>query len=221
MIARLAVLISGNGSNLQAIIDSIRLRVLPAEIVLVASNVKAAYGLERAAKANIPTLYHSLASYRAAGRSRLDYDADLAAQVSRYQPDWIVLAGWMHILSNDFLRHFPYRVLNLHPALPGQFPGAHAIAEALAAYQAGAIKQTGCMVHLVPDEAVDSGPIIATVEVPIYPTDNENTLAARMHQAEHALLIQALLRLIEGDEEIDEAAADGDVDDDEFEEDDE
>ena len=125
-----------------------------------------------------------------------------------FDPDYVVLAGWMHILSAAFLQHFPYRVVNLHPALPGQFPGSHAIADALGAYQQGTIKHTGCMVHLVPDEAVDAGPIIGSVDVPIYPTDTEETLAKRMHQAEHSLLIQSLLRLIEGDEEIDDEGDD-------------
>jgi formyltetrahydrofolate-dependent phosphoribosylglycinamide formyltransferase len=204
MTARLAVLISGNGSNLQAIIDAIRMRVLPAEIVVVVSNRKDAYGMERAAKAGIPTLYHPLKPYREAGHSRQEYDAALASQLRTYKPDWIVLAGWMHILSEEFLRHFPFRVVNLHPALPGQFPGANAIADALAAYKEGKIKHTGCMVHLVPDEAVDSGPIIGSVDVPIYPTDSQETLAQRMHQAEHTLLVQSLLRLVEGDEDVDE-----------------
>jgi formyltetrahydrofolate-dependent phosphoribosylglycinamide formyltransferase len=216
MTARLAVLISGNGSNLQAIIDAIRMRVLPAEIVVVVSNRKDAYGMERAAKAGIPTLYHPLKPYREEGRSRQEYDAALASQLQTYKPDWIVLAGWMHLLSTEFLRHFPYRVVNLHPALPGQFPGAHAIADALAAYQEGKIKHTGCMVHLVPDEAVDNGPIIGSVEVPIYPTDSLETLAQRMHQAEHTLLVQSLLRLVEGDEDVDE---DADAEDQEWDDD--
>jgi formyltetrahydrofolate-dependent phosphoribosylglycinamide formyltransferase len=208
MLTRIAVLISGNGSNLQAIIDAVRMKVLPAEIVVVVSNRKGAYGLARAAKAGIATCYHPLKTYSDTGRSRAEYDADLASLVQAYDPDWVVLAGWMHILSDAFLQHFPYRVVNLHPALPGQFPGSHAIAEAFAAYQQGAIKHTGCMVHLVPDEAVDAGPIIGTVDVPIYPTDSEETLANRMHQAEHTLLIQSLLRLMEGDEEIDDEADD-------------
>ena len=110
----------------------------------------------------------------------------------------------MHILSGAFLRQFPYRVVNLHPALPGQFPGAHAIEEAFAAFQAGKIKKTGCMVHLVPDEAVDAGPVIGTAEVPLYRTDTLETLTRRMHQAEHALLVQSMVRLTQGDEEIEE-----------------
>jgi formyltetrahydrofolate-dependent phosphoribosylglycinamide formyltransferase len=194
--------------------------VLAVEIAVVVSNRKDAYGLQRAEKAGIPTLYFPLKLYSDGGRSRAEYDADLAAAVEAYDPDWIVLAGWMHILSAAFLRRFPYRVVNLHPALPGQFPGTHAIAEALAAYKEGKIKHTGCMVHLVPDEAVDSGPIIGTADVAIYPTDTEETLAARMHGAEHTLLVQSLLRLVEGDEEIDEDGGD-DVDDDDWDEDDE
>lgn len=220
MTARLVILISGNGSNLQAVMDAIRLRVLPAQIVAVISNRKAALGLERAAKANIPTRYHPLKPYSDANRSRRDYDADLAAMVKEYSPDYVVLAGWMHILSSAFLRHFPYRVVNLHPALPGKFPGAHAIADAFAAYQRGEIKQTGCMVHLVPDEAVDSGPVIGVADVPIYPTDTLEMLATRMHHAEHTLLVQSLIRLTEGDEDVAEEAGSGDEFDDDDEDDD-
>ena len=106
----------------------------------------------------------------------------------------------MHIFSNQFLRHFPYRVINLHPALPGKFPGAHAIEEAFAAFQRGEIKGTGVMVHLVPDEQVDRGPVLLTSEVPIYPTDTLETLENRVHQAEHRTLVQAIDRLIQGDE---------------------
>lgn len=202
MTARLVVLISGNGSNLQALIDAIRMKVLDAEIVLVVSNRKDAFGLVRAEKAGIPTHYMPLKPYTAAGRTRADYDADLAQIVGEAAPDWVVLAGWMHILSSAFLDRFPYRVVNLHPALPGKFPGAHAVEEAFAAFQRGEIKQTGCMVHLVPDEAVDAGPVIGVAEVPIYRTDTLETLANRMHQAEHKLLVQSLQRLIVGDEEV-------------------
>jgi formyltetrahydrofolate-dependent phosphoribosylglycinamide formyltransferase len=200
LITKLAVLISGNGSNLQAIIDGIRMRVLPAQVVVVVANRKDAYGLERASKAAIPTHYHPLQPYVVAGRSRREYDADLAGLLAPYQPDWVVLAGWMHILSDAFLQHFPYRVLNLHPALPGQFPGAHAIADAFAAYQEGKIKQTGAMVHLVPDERVDAGPVLGSSDVPLYPHDTLESLTTRMHQTEHQLLVATLLRLIEGDE---------------------
>ena len=197
---RLAVFVSGNGSNLQAIIDAIRARLLEAEVVLVVSNRKAAFGLERAQKAGIPTLYFPLKPYRDADRSRAEYDADLAQKVREYKPDYIVLAGWMHIFSNNFVKHFPYRIVNLHPALPGQFPGKDSIAEAFAAYQRGEIKKTGIMIHLAPDERVGVGPVLATVDVPIYPSDTLEMLQNRIHQAEHRLLIQTLDRLIRGDE---------------------
>ena len=197
---RLAVFVSGNGSNLQAIIDAIRARLLEAEVVLVVSNRKAAFGLERAQKAGIPTLYFPLKPYRDADRSRAEYDADLAQKVREYKPDYILLAGWMHIFSNNFVKHFPYRIVNLHPALPGQFPGKDSIAEAFAAYQRGEIKKTGIMIHLAPDERVDVGPVLATVDVPIYPSDTLEMLQNRIHQAEHRLLIQTLDRLIRGDE---------------------
>jgi formyltetrahydrofolate-dependent phosphoribosylglycinamide formyltransferase len=208
MPTKLAVFISGNGSNLQALIDAIRMRVLQAEISLVVSNRQDAFGLERAARAGIPTQVHALKPYRDAGRSREEYDADLAALVAPYRPDWIVLAGWLHILSSTFLRQFPYRVVNLHPALPGQFPGLHAIEKAFAAFQAGKIRKTGCMVHLVPDEAVDAGPVIGTADVPMYPTDTLESLTRRMHQAEHTLLVQSMVRLTQGDEEIEEEGED-------------
>jgi formyltetrahydrofolate-dependent phosphoribosylglycinamide formyltransferase len=198
-LAKLAVLISGNGSNLQALIDAIRMKALDAQIVVVVSNRKAALGLQRAEKAGIPTRYHPLKPYRDDGRERSEYDADLAQLLREYKPDWVVLAGWMHIFSAAFLRHFPYRIVNLHPALPGQFPGAHAIEEAWAAFQRGEIKKTGVMAHLVPDEQVDSGPVLASEDVPIYSSDTLETLTQRIHQTEHGLLVNALRRLIEGD----------------------
>ncbi len=201
MTARLAVLISGNGSNLQAILDAIRMRVLDAQVVVVVSNRKAAYGLERAAKAGVPTHYHPLKPYRDADRTRAEYDHDLAQIVKKYAPDYVILAGWMHIFTNSFLDQFPYRVVNLHPALPGKFPGAHAIEEAFAAFQRGEIKGTGVMVHLVPDEQVDRGPVLLTNDVPILPTDTLETLETRIQQTEHRTLVQAIARLIQGDED--------------------
>lgn len=189
--ARLVVMVSGNGSNLQALIDAIQADRLDAEIVLVASNRKDAYGLIRAEQAGIPTLYFPLKPYKDAGKSREKYDADLAMRVRTCAPDLIVLAGWMHVLSSSFLNHFPNQVINLHPALPGQFAGTHAIQRAYEAFQQGAITETGCMVHVVVPE-VDAGPVIAQVVVPIYPEDTRETLEARMHEAEHALIVEAV-----------------------------
>lgn len=199
--SRLAVLVSGNGSNLQAILDATRNRILDADVVVVVSNRRKAFGLERAEKAGIPTEYLPLKPYRDAGKTRREYDADLARIIKGYLPDWVVLAGWMHIFSDAFLRRFPYRVVNLHPALPGRFPGATAIEDAWAAFERGEIRETGVMVHLVPDEGVDSGPVIEQRAVPIYPRDTLAALTTRIHQTEHQVLIHALRRLIEGDEE--------------------
>jgi len=109
---------------------------------------------------------------------------------------WVVLAGWMHLLSDQFLSRFPARVVNLHPALPGTFPGTHAIERAYAAYQRGEITHTGIMVHLVPDEAVDAGPVVAQEEIPILPADSLPDLEERVHAVEHRLLVQALRRLL-------------------------
>lgn len=196
MKSRLAVLISGNGSNLQAIIDAVAAGSLDARIAVVVSNRKAAYGLERARRAHIPDRYFPLKPYRDAQRSRAEYDADLAALVSGYTPDWVVLAGWMHILSEAFLGRFPSRVVNLHPALPGQFPGAHAIDDALAAFARGEVEQTGVMVHLVPDARVDEGPALAEQAVPIRAGDTRETLAERIHAVEHRLLVETLQELV-------------------------
>ena len=196
MKCKLAVLISGNGSNLQAIIDAVGTGRLDAQIAVVVSNRKAAYGLERARQAQIPDRYFPLKPYRDAQRSRAEYDADLAALVSEYAPDWVALAGWMHIFSDRFLGRFPHRVVNLHPALPGQFPGAHAIDDALAAFGRGEIDHTGVMVHLVPDARVDEGPVLAEQAVPIHPDDTHETLADRIHAVEHRLLVETLQGLI-------------------------
>jgi len=130
-----------------------------------------------------------------AGQARRGYDADLANRVAGYAPDWVVLAGWMRLLSSTFLDRFPGRVLNLHPALPGTFPGTHAIERAFEAYQRGEITQTGVMVHLVPDEGVDSGPVLAQSAVLMQPGDDLAALEGRIHAAEHRLLVATLQQL--------------------------
>lgn len=188
---RLVVLISGNGSNLQAILDAVRSGGLDARVELVVSNRKDAYGLVRAAQAAVPTLYFPLKPYTAANRSRDEYDADLAQLVAARQPELVVLAGWMHIFGPAFLDRFPGRVINLHPALPGAFPGAHAIADAYTAYQRGEISHSGCMIHTV-IPALDAGPVIAERVVPFEPGDTLDDFEARMHAAEHELIVKAI-----------------------------
>lgn len=189
----IAVLASGFGSNLQAIIDATESGELPGcRVSVVVSNRKAAYALQRAEKHGIPTLYHPLLPYRKAGRSRQEYDADLARLLARYPVDLVALAGWMHVFSMAFLEHYSGRVLNIHPALPGMFPGTHAIERAYEAFQRGEITHTGVMVHLVPDEGVDIGPVVLQQEVPIYATDTLEDLEARIHAVEHKLYPRAI-----------------------------
>jgi len=120
----------------------------------------------------------------------------LAAEIQRVEPDLIVLAGWMHILSAAFLNQFSNRVINLHPALPGHFDGVQAIERAFAAYQRGAIEHSGCMVHLAIPE-VDAGPVVAQAIVPIRPDDSLADFAARMHEAEHELIVEAIQSMLE------------------------
>lgn len=190
---RLVVLISGNGSNLQAILDACASGFLPARVVAVFSDQRQAYGLERARQAGVPAVYWP----KSKNQERQEYDASLSEQVASFQPDWVILAGWMRLLSYAFLEHFAPRVINLHPALPGTFPGTHAIQRAFEAYQQGQIRNTGVMVHLVPDEGVDSGPVLASQIVPIDAQDTLETLEARVHSVEHSLLVATLKDLLQ------------------------
>jgi phosphoribosylglycinamide formyltransferase 1 len=189
---RLVVLISGSGSNLQALIDAAADGRLPARLAAVVSNRPQAYGLARARAAGIPALVLP----KAASLDRLAYDLALSDLVARFEPNWVVLAGWMRLLSRGFLDRFPNRVMNLHPALPGQFPGTHAIERALAAFRTGAVTHTGVMVHLVPDEGVDDGPVLGQAEVPILASDTLEALEARVHAAEHRLLVATVARVV-------------------------
>lgn len=193
---RLIVLISGSGTNLQAIMDAIAKGHLKAEIAAVVSNRKNAYGLVRAAEAGIETLYFPLKPYTDEGKSRDEYAADLAAKIKAYNPDLIVLAGWMHILSSAFLDEFPRKVINLHPALPGEFTGVNAIERAYEAAQRGEITRSGIMIHYAIPE-VDAGDVIMLGEVPILENDSLEDFEARMHATEHQMLVQAIALLAE------------------------
>ena len=192
MNSRLVVLISGNGSNLQAILDACASGELPASVVCVISNKADTYGLIRAKNAGVEAIHFT----KQVNESRNEYDARLAEFVVTKKPDYVVLAGWMRILSSFFLSSFPNRVVNLHPALPNTFPGTHAIERAFKAYQRGEIEHTGIMVHLVPDEGVDNGPVLATEIVPINEDDTLETLETRVHQTEHRVLVQTLKNLL-------------------------
>jgi formyltetrahydrofolate-dependent phosphoribosylglycinamide formyltransferase len=191
MKTRLVVLLSGNGSNLQAILDACASGELHATVVAVISNKPDAYGLTRAREAGV----EAISFPKRENESRREYDARLANYATTKLPSYVVLAGWMRILSSAFLSCFPNRVINLHPALPGAFPGTHAIERAFEAYQQNEIDHTGVMVHLVPDEGVDNGPVLATEIVPILARDSLESLERRIHEVEHRLLVSVLKKL--------------------------
>ena len=197
MTSRLVVLATGSGSNLQAILDACADGTLDAEVVLVVVNRRTAYAAERAAAAGVPSVYRPMGPFREAvpddpRRARERYDAALAAEIADARPDLIVQAGWMHLFTSAFLDRFPGMVVNLHPALPGAFPGAHAIDDAWAAHETDGLDHTGVMVHLVPDEGVDDGPVLASQRVPITADDTRETLEARLHEVEHELFVAAI-----------------------------
>ena len=189
---RLVVLISGNGSNLQAILDACNSGELNAQVVSVISNKSDAYGLIRAKNTGVEAVQFP----KSQNESRQEYDKRMSDYVTTKQPDYIILAGWMRILSSSFLSSFPNKVINLHPALPNTFPGTHAIERAFEAFQRGEIDYTGVMVHLVPDEGVDNGPVLATEIVAILKEDTLETLETRVHQTEHRLLINTIKSLL-------------------------
>ncbi len=186
---RLVILVSGGGTNLQAILDAFGpagRRPDDVEVVAVVSNRAEAGGLTRARAAGVPAIVLE----RRVDESRVDYDARLVEAVAPHRPDLVVLAGWMRILTTTFVEAF--RVINLHPALPGTFPGAHAIDEAFAAWEAGAITESGVMVHWVPDDGVDDGPVIIAEPVPFEPGDTAETFEARVHTVEHRAIVKAI-----------------------------
>jgi phosphoribosylglycinamide formyltransferase-1 len=166
----IGVLVSGNGSNLQALLDA----GLP--VAAVASNRKDAYALVRAREAGVPTATFSLDCHA----DRAERDLVMATWLEEHGVELVVLAGYMHLLTKPFLDRFPRRIVNVHPSLLPQFPGAHAIEDALAA---GA-ETTGVTVHFV-DEGLDTGEVIAQAEVPVEP---RASLVERIHAAEHRLL---------------------------------
>ncbi len=187
MSGRLVVLASGNGTNLQAVIDACASGTIDASVVAAVSDQPTATALEHARAAGVA----AIALPRREGEVRVDYDTRLADTVAQHRPDWVVLAGWMRILTMKFLGCFPDQVINIHPALPGEFPGTNAIERAFDAARA----HTGVMIHLVPDEGVDNGPVLGTTTVLINPGDSLELLRERMHHAEHELLVTTLSRL--------------------------
>jgi phosphoribosylglycinamide formyltransferase-1 len=187
---KLGVLVSGRGSNLQAIIEAIAREELPAEIVVVISNRGDAYALQRAEYVGIRTAVMERSSYA----SRDAQQAAMLSCLREYGAELVVLAGFDRIIESDILRAYPNAVVNIHPSLLPAFAGGlHAQAEAVAY----GVKVSGCTVHFV-NEEVDAGPIIAQEAVPVLDTDSAEDLAARILVEEHKLLPEALRLIAEG-----------------------
>jgi phosphoribosylglycinamide formyltransferase 1 len=184
---RLGVLISGRGSNLQALLDGGERGLYPGRVAIVISNVAGVQGLERAARAGVPAVVQD---HR--GRSREEHDAAIVEHLRAHQIDLVCLAGYMRLLSPVVLRAYPGRVLNVHPSLLPSFPGLDAQRQA---WEHG-VKWSGATVHLV-DEGLDTGPIVAQEAVPVMPGDTPQALAARILEAEHRLYPEAV-RLVLG-----------------------
>lgn len=192
MTARIVVLASGGGTNCQALIDACADSRLDAEVVAVITNRAQAGVVARAQAAGIPCQVVDHAGSDPEVRSAADQR--LIQSVAEYEPDLVVLAGWMRILGVAVGAAFP--MINLHPALPGAFAGTRAIQRAFAAWQAGEITESGIMVHWVPDEGVDDGPVIATETVGFETDDSIEEFEARMHQAEHRLIVSATAEVL-------------------------
>jgi phosphoribosylglycinamide formyltransferase-1 len=185
---RLGVLISGRGSNLQALIDAGQQGLFPGAVVVVISNVAEVAGLERAARAGIPAIVQD---HR--GRSREEHDASLVEHLRAHEVGLVCLAGYMRLLSPVLLRAYPGRVLNVHPSLLPSFPGLDAQRQA---WEHG-VKISGATVHLV-DEGLDTGPIVAQAAVSVTDADTPQSLAARILEAEHRLYPEAVRLVLSG-----------------------
>lgn len=183
----LAVLCSGRGTDLQSIIDAIQRGELNAEISIVLTDKPKVMALERAEKAGIKNLCVDRKKFA----SRADFEAELLKNLEGV--DLVVLAGFMRILSPEFVRHYEGRLMNIHPSLLPAFPGAHAHRDALNY----GVKVSGCTVHFV-DEGTDSGPIILQAAVEVHEDDTEDTLSARILEQEHIIYPQAIKLFVEG-----------------------
>lgn len=187
---RVAILISGGGSNMVRLLESM-VGDHPARAVLVASNDASASGLQKAARMGVPT---AAIDHRPFGRDRAAFEAELLEPILAAQPDILCLAGFMRVLTPDFVNRFSGRMLNIHPSLLPKYPGLHTHARALAAHDA----EAGCTVHEV-TPVLDDGPILGQARVPVLPDDTAETLAARVLTMEHRLYPAVLRRFAQGD----------------------
>ena len=186
---RLAVLLSGRGSNFLAIHGACATKELPAEVVCVVSNKPDARGIEKARELGVPAfgIDHKQFANRAA------HESEVIATLDRHAPDFVILAGYMRLLSPDFVARFPHRITNIHPSLLPSFPGVDAQRQAV---EYG-VKVSGCTVHLV-DESLDGGPILVQRSVPVLDGDTPDELATRILGQEHGAYIEALRKLCGG-----------------------
>ncbi|MFL6707005.1 MAG: phosphoribosylglycinamide formyltransferase [Massilia sp.] len=184
----IVILISGGGSNMAAIVRAAQLEQWPAKIAAVISNKADAGGLKFAAEQGIPTAVVSNQDYA----SRELFDAALREVIDRFDPDLVVLAGFMRILTAPFVEHYAGRMLNIHPSLLPKYPGLHTHRQALAAGDA----RHGATVHIVTAE-LDHGPVLGQAEIEVLPGDTEATLAARLLTVEHQLYPRVIRRLLE------------------------
>lgn len=189
IIPSIAVLCSGQGTNLQAILDAIRSGKLRARVAIVVSDRNDAPAIKRASKAGVEAHFLDPKSHA----DRADYEGVLIRLLEEHQVELICLAGFMRLLSRMFVQRYPNRILNVHPALLPAFPGAHAVRDALL----WGVKVTGVSVHFV-DEEMDHGPIILQETIAIDPRDNEETLLQKLHRVEHRLYPQAIQGVLEG-----------------------
>lgn len=185
----IVILISGRGSNMQAIVEAARAEKWPARIAAIISNRADAGGLEYAAAAGIPTAVVVSKSYP----SRADFDAALQAEIDRFAPDLVVLAGFMRILTAPFVEHYAGRLMNIHPSLLPSFPGLATHQQALSF----GVKLHGATVHFVTAD-LDHGPIVAQAAVPVLPDDTEDSLAGRVLEQEHIIYPRAVRWFVEG-----------------------
>jgi phosphoribosylglycinamide formyltransferase-1 len=186
---KIAVLISGGGTNLQSIIDSVETDHINVKIALVLSNKEGVYGLERAAKHGIPTIVVKHGKFP----DRESFESRLIEVIDGHGVDLVVLAGFMRVLTPHFVNHYHHRIMNIHPALLPSFPGTHGQKQAL---DYGA-RFAGCTTHFV-DEGTDTGPIILQTVVPILPDDTEEDLSARILAEEHRIYPESLRLWSEG-----------------------
>jgi phosphoribosylglycinamide formyltransferase 1 len=192
---KIGILISGRGSNMVAIVEAVQSGIIPdSEVVVVISDRESAEGIQKAAKRNIETV---IVTRRAKSRTREEHDTEIIAELKKRGVELVCLAGYMRLLSKEFVRAFPNKIVNIHPSLLPAFPGLEAQQQAIDY----GVKVSGCTVHFV-DEHLDHGAIILQKSVEVKDKDTAETLSARILEHEHNLYVKAVKKIVEGKIEI-------------------